>query len=239
MSTVNVGRLTANTKLNIPSYTQAQIDALDVETGMVVWNSTEEQVQIYYGEWAAIGGTFTSAAGGSATATGGSMQEAGGYMVHFFTGTDTFEITGGDLLVEYMIVGGGGGGGMDMGGGGGGGGIVSGTTTLVEGSYIATVGQGGPGAPAGASNGQPSSHQFTIGASTGEDSQFNGIIAKGGGTGGSSYYRYSPESAGGAGGCGGGASGYSDGGFRSGGACLLYTSPSPRDQRGSRMPSSA
>ena len=52
MSTVNVGRLTANTKLNIPSYTQAQIDALDVETGMVVWNSTEEQVQIYYGEWA-------------------------------------------------------------------------------------------------------------------------------------------------------------------------------------------
>ena len=28
-------------------------------------------------------------------------------------------------------------------------------------------------------------------------------------------------------------------GFRWGIACLLYTSPSPRDQRGSRMPSSA
>ena len=27
--------------------------------------------------------------------------------------------------------------------------------------------------------------------------------------------------------------------YRSGMACLLYTSPSPRDQRGSRMPSSA
>ena len=27
--------------------------------------------------------------------------------------------------------------------------------------------------------------------------------------------------------------------FTSGGTCLLYTSPSPRDQRGSRMPSSA
>ena len=27
--------------------------------------------------------------------------------------------------------------------------------------------------------------------------------------------------------------------MRGGGACLLYTSPSPRDQRGSRMPSSA
>ena len=26
---------------------------------------------------------------------------------------------------------------------------------------------------------------------------------------------------------------------RGGGPCLLYTSPSPRDQRGSRMPSSA
>ena len=28
-------------------------------------------------------------------------------------------------------------------------------------------------------------------------------------------------------------------GFAAGMACLLYTSPSPRDQRGSRMPSSA
>ena len=27
--------------------------------------------------------------------------------------------------------------------------------------------------------------------------------------------------------------------LRPGGTCLLYTSPSPRDQRGSRMPSSA
>ena len=27
--------------------------------------------------------------------------------------------------------------------------------------------------------------------------------------------------------------------YKRGGACLLYTSPSPRDQRGSRMPSSA
>ena len=27
--------------------------------------------------------------------------------------------------------------------------------------------------------------------------------------------------------------------LRQGGTCLLYTSPSPRDQRGSRMPSSA
>ena len=47
MSTVNVGRLTANTKLNIPSYTQAQIDALDVETGFlssIVVNTTWESI---------------------------------------------------------------------------------------------------------------------------------------------------------------------------------------------------
>ena len=92
MSTVNVGRLTANTKLKVPAYNQAQIDSLSVETGMVVWNTTEEQLQIYYGEWASIAGTFSSAVGSNATATGGSMQEAAGYMVHFFTGTDTFEI---------------------------------------------------------------------------------------------------------------------------------------------------
>ena len=30
-----------------------------------------------------------------------------------------------------------------------------------------------------------------------------------------------------------------DAGMKKGHACLLYTSPSPRDQRGSRMPSSA
>ena len=34
-------------------------------------------------------------------------------------------------------------------------------------------------------------------------------------------------------------SGSTDFGFAFGDACLLYTSPSPRDQRGSRMPSSA
>ena len=97
MSTVNVGRLTANTKLNIPSYTQAQIDALDVETGMVVWNSTEEQVQIYYGEWAAIGGTFTSAAGSAASATGGSMRKQ---VVIWFT--SLLEPTPSKLLVEIF-----------------------------------------------------------------------------------------------------------------------------------------
>jgi len=216
MSTVNVGRLDTNNRLNIPSYNQAQIDALDVETGMVVWNSTEEQVQFYYGEWSSISGTF-SGAGAGASATGGSMQEVGGYMVHFFSGTDTFSVIGGDLLVEYLLVGGGGGAGMDMGGGGGGGGVLSGTTTISEGSYIASVGQGGPGAPAGATNGQPSGHQFSIGATEGQDTHFNGLIAKGGGTGGSSYYNYSPESAGGNGGSGGGASGYSNGSYKPGG----------------------
>ena len=37
----------------------------------------------------------------------------------------------------------------------------------------------------------------------------------------------------------GGCYGVSKGLFERYGTCLLYTSPSPRDQRGSRMPSSA
>ena len=36
-----------------------------------------------------------------------------------------------------------------------------------------------------------------------------------------------------------GVLGFSDFGLNPGEGCLLYTSPSPRDQRGSRMPSSA
>lgn len=154
-------------------------------------------------------------------ATGGVITTVGEYRVHRFNDSGTFTISSlrsGSIEVEYLIVAGGGGGGMDMGGGGGGGGVLNGTTILTPTSYIITVGGGGVGGPAGSTNGQPSHHQFTIGATAGSASSFNGLTANGGGFGASSYYGYTPNyGTPGNGGCGGGPSGYSDGSTRAGG----------------------
>lgn len=154
-------------------------------------------------------------------ATGGIITTVGEYKVHRFNDTGTFTLSSlrsGSIEVEYLIVAGGGGGGMDMGGGGGGGGVLAGTTILTPTSYTVTIGAGGVGAPAGSTNGQPGGHQFTISATNGGNSSFNGLTASGGGFGASSYYGYTPNyGTPGNGGCGGGPSGYSDGSGRSGG----------------------
>jgi len=146
-------------------------------------------------------------------ATGGVITESGDWRIHRFNSSGTFTLSsliGSSLHVEYLIVGGGGGGGMDMGGGGGGGGFLSGKHVLTPGSYTITVGAGGTGAPAAGTNGQPGGHQYTIPATAGGNSSFNGLTAIGGGFGGSSYRGYTPGIAGGNGGSGGGASGYND-----------------------------
>lgn len=54
---------------------------------------------------------------------------------------------------------GGGGGGMDMAGGGGV--VYNAAFPLTSQSYTVTVGNGGSGAPAAGTNGQPASHQYT------------------------------------------------------------------------------
>ena len=146
-------------------------------------------------------------------ATGGVITTVGEYRVHRFNDSGTFTLTSlrsGSIEVEYLIVAGGGGGGMDMGGGGGGGGVLNGTTILTPTTYTITVGGGGTGAPAGSTGGQPGGHQFTIPATAGSNSSFNGLTATGGGFGGSSYRGYTPGITGGNGGSGGGASGYND-----------------------------
>lgn len=146
-------------------------------------------------------------------ATGGVISHVGEYRIHRFNSSGTFTISSlrsTSIEVEYLIVGGGGGGGMDMGGGGGGGGVLTGNTILTPASYTITVGAGGAGAPAAGTNGQPSGHQYTIPATAGGNSSFNGLTAIGGGFGGSSYRGYTPGIAGGNGGSGGGASGYND-----------------------------
>ena len=146
-------------------------------------------------------------------ATGGVITDHGEWRIHRFNSSGTFTLSsliGTSLHVEYLIVGGGGGGGMDMGGGGGGGGVLSGNHVLTPGSYTITVGAGGTGAPAAGTNGQPGGHQYTIPATAGGNSSFNGLTSIGGGFGGSSYRGYTPGIAGGSGGSGGGASGYND-----------------------------
>jgi hypothetical protein len=155
-------------------------------------------------------------------ATGGVITDVGEWRIHRFNSSGTFTVSsliGTSLPVEYLVVAGGGGGGMDMGGGGGGGGVLNGKHVLTPGSYTITVGAGGVGAPAGGTNGQPSFHQFTIGATNGGNSSFFNLTSIGGGFGASSYYQYTPNfGTPGNGGSGGGPSGYSDGGTRTGGA---------------------
>ena len=208
MSNLNCGKLNATDRIKLPVYNNSTRPG--GQLGDLIFNIDEGTVEFHNGtEWQAAAKT-------NFEVFGGAVSTSGQYTVHTFTGVDTMQITGSGQI-EYLIVAGGGGGGMDMGGGGGGGGVITGSKVMQEGTYPVQVGSGGPGAPAGATNGQPGSHQFTIGATTGEDTQFDGLIAKGGGTGGSSYHNYTPESAGGNGGSGGGASGYSAGSFKPGG----------------------
>ena len=176
--------------------------------------------------------TGTTSAGGNATectasscsssrATGGTVTTSGEYTIHTFKSSGTFEVTDSTLTaVDALVVGGGAGGtGGDItnyaGAGGGGGEVFSASGMIVsKRGYSLTVGDGGSGETVLSSY---------ISATNGGDSEFNGFFA----TGGSAP---SPHNRGGASG-----SGKSGGN----GDCLLYTSPSPRDQRGSRMPSSA
>ena len=115
-----------------------------------------------------------------------------------------------DTLCDILVVGGGGGGGMDMGGGGGAGGYIYRQNYLVEAnkSIPIYVGDGGFGAPAANTFGQPPAHYYTINAKSGHNSAFGDLIAYGGGYGGSSVHTHTLGGGGGPGGSGGGSSGY-------------------------------
>lgn len=168
--------------------------------------------------------SFTTAYGGDEIferAIGGTD-----YVIHMFTrpATSTF-YPNINATSQVLVVGGGGGGGMDMGGGGGGGGVIYNASFSLNAGLSAsvTVGDGGYGGPAGGGGyrpdgvgPQPIGHQFTVSATSGQNSVFSTatalITAGGGGYGGSSYWGYTPNQGYGAnatnGGSGGGASGY-------------------------------
>jgi len=67
MSQLNVGRLNVTERLRLPTYNEAQRDALTAELGMLIYNSTSELVEVYNGE------SWTNAA--STGAPDGSSQE--------------------------------------------------------------------------------------------------------------------------------------------------------------------
>jgi hypothetical protein len=118
-------------------------------------------------------GVAFSGGGGTATASGGDTVSGS---VHQFTTSGVFVVEGGNLNIEYLIIGGGGGGGFNHGGGGGAGQYITGTTTLSPGVYPIIIGLGGNG---GGRTGNPSDH----GANGGPTTAF-GIRAIGGGGGG-------------------------------------------------------
>jgi hypothetical protein len=152
------------------------------------WYDTDDDV--FYvkvkGEWKALASGFS--------ATGGSVTTVGPYKVHTFTSTSTFTVEGnGDI--DILMVGGGGGGGCWTGSGGGAGGmIVKPTHNIIGGTYSVVIGGGGvghinPGGYGGMPNG-----------THGGDTTAFGMLALGGGDGGSHNNPYQ----GGSGGSGGG-----------------------------------
>lgn len=122
-----------------------------------------------------------------AAPTGGTITISNNYRIHTFTQSGTFSVPAGVgfSTVEYLVIGGGGGGGGSGGGGGaggyrssvqgessGGGGAAEAPFAVVPGTnYSVVVGLGGTGA-GWPSNGQP-----------GQNSEFDSIIALGGGLG--------------------------------------------------------
>lgn len=131
------------------------------------------------------GQTRTGGNGGSGTlivkypvkpyGIGGTVTNSGGYTIHTFTSSNTFQVLGGNLAIEYLILGGGAGGGCDRAGGGGSADARNGSASIASGYYGVIIGAGGAG-----------STTFAAKGSSGTNSFFNAITSTGGGGGGSS-----------------------------------------------------
>ena len=153
-------------------------------------------------------------------ATGGTVTTVGDYKVHTFNSSDTFTVSQAGLNAEVellLIAGGGSAGGSDIstgytnerGGGGGAGGY----------RHITNITNLANSTDYPIVIGAGGSYQTLYQHSKGNNSEALSYSATGGGAGGISRYNNPPLDP------------YN--------SCLLYTSPSPRDKRQSRMPSSA
>ena len=125
-----------------------------------------------------FGGGGLGLAGGSGVVVSGGTIEPGGIepgngsKYHVFTSPGSLVISGGDITVDFLLVGGGGGGSGSQGGGGGAGRYRALTSQpLTEGTYPVVVGDAGTGGDA-SGNSTP-----------GGNSVFNGLTSQGGGRG--------------------------------------------------------
>ena len=87
MSRLNLGIIESTSKFKIPTYTTSERDALVPETGMMIYNSTEQRVQIYYEEWVGAGEKI-STSGVEFAASGGNVTTINNYRVHTFITMD-------------------------------------------------------------------------------------------------------------------------------------------------------
>ena len=164
------------------------VGAAGTVKGQIVYNETDNVVQVYNGNgWDQLS-NIGEASGGDTTA---GVAPGNGYQYHVFTTPGSLTISGGSMTVDMLLVAGGGGGGGGMGshshagGAGGAGGIAEVTNMpLSAGTYPVTV----PTSNAAGANGNTglSAGNGTPGGDTTVSSTPAGTItAKGGGGGGS------------------------------------------------------
>ena len=160
-------------------------EALYSATGLVgQWNFNETK-----------GFTLNSTSGtqSSISLGGGTVTDVDGYRIHTFTADANLIVpSGGERVIEVLVVGGGGGGGSGLGGGAGAGGLVyTASYAVTNQSYTVTVGGGGAGGAGAASGAGVKGGNSVFGTVTaigggGGSGQTAGLPTTGGSGGGSS-----------------------------------------------------
>ena len=130
---------TQKQKLSMSPTTTAT--APDGVQGALYYDSTEGVLMAYDTSWQKVS---------KATATGGTELTVGdgvpaGYIVHKFTGDGTFQVSGGTISCDILVVAGGGSGGSHHGAAGGAGGLLYGTGISLSTSHVIDLGAGGAG----------------------------------------------------------------------------------------------
>ena len=214
MSELNVGRVNVSgTGVKFPSFTTASLPA--GELGLTVWNSTDEELQIYNGTaWVAVPGQTPHPVGSQAFS---------------YTGADqSFTVPANVTRVKVKVWAGGGGGGgtsgWSDGGRGGGAGFAQGNVDVQPGQvYTIVVGQGGvqrsptqtyggggraqntwgPGSGGGLSGFFSGGTQVFSGATPQSGAQGRSLVVAGGGGGGGATRNPNSTNGGGGGGTSG------------------------------------